>query len=273
MGLTELTWQPRYSSAALYTLLAGQVKSYHRHYRMGENSSVPVEVAQELLASVQYTLALAGEGGDPETALARGREILTQRLEQARQLHRLTAVTGDRQNQWRWEALEALGRYLDRYDLLHFAHRIPETVFYPPPVPVPGSLQGVDWACCYLNSLWLEDQILYSFSEQALKELYANLPPDYWEAPETICEQPLWNALGRKLLGLSLDSLLLSGEQRQAIAADVTPGAVARAEEAVCQELALPEHPAACAKAVMDRVKPRLLAALPNGALSRIFLG
>ena len=36
-------------SRDLYILLEKQVKSYHKSRHMGENSSVPAEIAQELL--------------------------------------------------------------------------------------------------------------------------------------------------------------------------------------------------------------------------------
>ncbi len=271
MGQIAFAGQPSYTPAELYGLLARQVQSYHAHRRMGENTSVPVELARELLESVGYTLEIAGEGGGIDGAVRRGQAILAQRREQAAQLHRLLLASGDWGNHW-WQALEELGRYLDRYDHRHLAHRVPEILLYPPAVPVPEGLRGMDWTWAYLNTLWAEVQILYGFSDQAIQELHGALPPDYWEAPENICEQPLWNALGRKLLGLPLDSLLLSGEQRQAAAAGFSPEGFAGAKEAVCRELGLPEHPAACAGAVMDRALPRLLAALPSGDLSRIFL-
>ena len=39
----------------LYSLLASQEKSYHKHYRMGSNSSVPTETARELMESIRNT--------------------------------------------------------------------------------------------------------------------------------------------------------------------------------------------------------------------------
>ena len=44
----------------MYLLMARQVQSYHKHRHMGNNSSVPVELAQELMESITYTINLVG---------------------------------------------------------------------------------------------------------------------------------------------------------------------------------------------------------------------
>ena len=44
----------------MYLLMGKQVQSYHKHRHMGNNSSVPVELAQELMASIEYTINQAG---------------------------------------------------------------------------------------------------------------------------------------------------------------------------------------------------------------------
>ena len=44
----------------IYPLLEKQVRSYHKHRHMGNNSSVPVELAQELMESIEYTIGLVG---------------------------------------------------------------------------------------------------------------------------------------------------------------------------------------------------------------------
>jgi len=42
----------------MYLLMAKQVQSYHKHRHMGNNSSVPVELAQELMESIEYDHAV-----------------------------------------------------------------------------------------------------------------------------------------------------------------------------------------------------------------------
>ncbi len=243
--------QPNFSPGNLYTLLAQQVKSYQKYYHLGDNTSVPTETAQELLKSIQYTLTIAPEG------LRQGQAILAGRLEEAKRLYRLVAGTELGQGSWFWDTMQELGRYLDRYEPLHFAHRGPELLCYPIALPVPEGILGVEEALFCLNCLWLENQILYSFPDGTLEDLQAQLPRDYWEGPEILCQRPLLNAVGRVLLNLPLDTLLL-GELRGELPL-LTRDTILQAGEKVCECLRLPPEPAAYAQAVLKDILPRLL--------------
>lgn len=204
----------------LYALLDEQVKSYHRQRNMGANSSVPTELARELIASVEYTIGLVG-GPDGRRDLVEqlrlGQQILGQRLENAGKLLRLVSATGpDWQTECRWDAICALKQYLASYDLLHLAHQGPD-VFYPPAIPVPAQLQGVDAALFYLNVLWAENQDMADFSQEELAALWARLPADtlnQWE-------QVLLNSLGKQILGA--DGLVFTEGERAALGALPTP--------------------------------------------------
>ena len=44
----------------MYRLCGKQVQSYHKHHHMGSNSSVSMELAQELMESILYTTNLVG---------------------------------------------------------------------------------------------------------------------------------------------------------------------------------------------------------------------
>ena len=208
-------------SRDLYALLEKQVKSYHKHRHMGENSSVPVETAQELLQSVWYTLELSG-GYTPDLALElqllRGQEILKKRLEDAKKLHRLVSATApDFRTDFHWDTVEALGRWLDAYDLLHFAHQGPEILDYPLLMPVPEELKGLDYGLFYLNALWRENQILHSLSQEAVENLHLRCPPGWWDGPQNLCEQPLFNALALAILDLPPGDLTVSNAQEEAL--------------------------------------------------------
>lgn len=266
---------PPREQLALYELLGKQVKSYHRHYHMGENTSVPTEVAQALLRSIWYTLDL-GPGDTLADRLRSGQALLEERLEAAKMLQKLVAdTTPEYESQCRWEAVSALGRYLQGYDHLHFAHRGPEELFYPLLARMPEDAQGLDEARFYLNCLWLENLLLQAFPEGAVEALYAQLPPDYWEAPQNLCEQPLINGLGRVLLRKPLDSLTLTDGDLAALTGLLTADAKKRlseAMEALCAGLKLTPAAAEYARGLLPELLPRLNAALPGGDLSYIFL-
>ncbi len=259
--MNKLQYRGLENPGALYQLLANQVKCYHKHYHMGENSSVPVEVAQELLASICYTLELAGQGGSADARLRRGQTVLAGHLEEAQQLYRLVTATQWGQGSWFWEDMAQIGNYLARYDHLHFAHRSPELLCYPTALPIPQGMQGIDAALFYLNCLWVENQILFQFPEEVLAEFWTALPWDFWQGPEILCQRPLLNAAGRVLLGLPLESLLLDEEEKTALLPQLSRENVTVAAERVFAALSLTADVACYARAAIAEVLPRLLAA------------
>ena len=86
----------------MYLLMGKQVQSYHKHRHMGNNSSVPVELAQELMESIEYTIGLVGgvyAHRNIEETLVLGQEILESRLSKAKSMLVLLAV------EWLWVLL------------------------------------------------------------------------------------------------------------------------------------------------------------------------
>ena len=195
----------------MHLLMEKQVKSYHRHHRMGSNTSIPQELARELLESLEYTLDLAGGmGGDVEKTLRQGQEILAYRLEQAKKLLSLVYATApDWQTECRWEALRYLGQYLDSYDHLHLAHKGPEELFYPILIAPPEGIRGIDSCLFYLHILWIENQILAGLPEGAPEALWDRLPTGTLNQ----CEQVLLNGLGKALINGGLESLVFRQEE------------------------------------------------------------
>jgi len=197
----------------VYSLLGKQVQSYHRHRHMGNNSSVPMELAQELLESIDFTLQQAGgiyAHENAEKALRAGQLILTEKQNQAKSLLKLVSATAPRwQTECRWEALRVLAAYLDSYDPLHLAHRGPEELFYPVLVAPPEGIQGIDEGLFYLNILWFENQILASVPENTLSALWNRLPCDTLNQ----CEQLLVSCMGKCLIGSPVDPILFTPEE------------------------------------------------------------
>lgn len=197
----------------MHLLMKKQVRSYHKHRHMGENTSVPVELAQELMESVEYTVNLAGgiyAHGSIEEALRVGQELLNGRLAKARSLLELVNGTAPKwQPECRWEALRVLRRYLECYDPLHLAHQGPEDLFYPIPISLPEGLRGIDSGLFYLNVLWIENQIMDAVSEETLDALWDRLPA----AVLNPCEQLLRNAVGKILIGTDIEPLAFQQEE------------------------------------------------------------
>lgn len=202
----------------MYVLMGKQVESYHKHRHMGSSSSVPVELAQELMESIDYTLQLAG-GIYANTNIAEslkiGQEILNSKQQKASSLYELVCATAPQwQTECRWEALHYLRHYLDTYDHLHLAHREPDELFYPILYSQPEGIRGVDCCIFYLNVMWIENQIMAGVPDEMLEPFW-----DYL-MPETLnqCEQLLLNGIGKAVLGTEIHSLLFGPEDYRKIA-------------------------------------------------------
>lgn len=191
----------------MYLLMAKQVQSYHKHRHMGSNSSVPVELAQELMESIEYTISLVGgvyAHRNINEALIHGQEILESKLSKAKSMLELVNGTAPQfQTECRWEALRYLSHYLDHYDHLHLAHIGPDDLFYPILISPPEGILGIDSCIFYLNILWIENQIMAGVPDNALEGFWDRLPA----ATLNTCEQLLINGVGKALIGSNLNQL------------------------------------------------------------------
>lgn len=242
----------------MYLLIAKQVQSYHRHRHMGNNSSVPIELAQELMESIEYTINLVGgvyAYKNIEDALRLGQEILKCRLDKAKSMLDLVNGTAPRwQTECRWDALRYLRHYLDHYDHLHLAHKGPDELFYPILISPPEGIQGIDSCIFYLNILWIENQIMAGVPEDALEEFWNRLPP----AALNQCEHLLINGIGKALLGTGIDPLVFETEERIQLIIALVTGSEERLNDAaklLCHWLDLKDENA---RMYVDAVIPQL---------------
>ena len=208
----------------MYLLMGKQVQSYHKHRHMGNNSSVPVELAQELMESIEYTIGLVGgvyAHRNIGEALVLGQEVLKSKLSKAKSMLELVNGTAPQwQTECRWEALRYLRHYLEQYDLLHLAHKVPEDLFYPILISPPEGIQGIDSCIFYLNILWIENQIMAGVPEDALEQFWDRLPA----ATLNQCEHLLINGIGKALLRTGIDPLVFETEEHmQLIVALMSP--------------------------------------------------
>lgn len=260
----------------MYLLLGKQVKSYHKQRHMGENSSVPVELAQELMESIEYTMNLVGglhAHRNVENALRLGQAVLEDRLSKTKSMLELVNGTAPQwQTECRWEALRYLRHYLEQYDHLHLAHRGPDDLFYPIPVSVPEGLKGIDLGLFYLNVLWLENQIMAGFDDTALEQLWSRLPTDTLNQ----CEQVALNSIGKAIRYERRDDLIFTEVERGELCAILSNQpireTVQHAAIRMCRWLDLPEDGSAYLCAITAQIVPRLEAALQHDNLSAIFL-
>ena len=242
----------------MYLLIGTQVQSYHKHRHMGNNSSVPVELAQELMESIEYTIGLVGgvyAYRNIEEALVLGQEILESKLSKAKSMLELVNGTAPQwQTECRWEALRYLRHYLEQYDYLHLAHRGPNDLFYPLLISPPEGIQGIDSCLFYLNILWIENQIMAGVSDNALDQFWDRLP----SATLNQCEHLLINGIGKALLGTGIDPLVFEAEEHMQLIVALmraTEEGLREAAKLLCQWLNLKDENA---KMYVETVIPQL---------------
>lgn len=267
----------------LYILLGKQVRSYHKHRHMGENSSVPTELAQELTDSVVYTLGLVGGALSAENldkALLSGQKLLEDKLRQAKaRLSLVMATPPQWQTECRWDALRCLERFLRSYDPLHLAHRIPQELFYPILVPVPDGVQGIDHCLFYLNVMWLENQIMAAAEEMDAESLWELLSRDICCTSGNQCEQLLVNGMGKIMVSPASKTLLFQAREREKLCEILrqTPPeqrkqCLYQAAELLCERFELTAAAADYIRAAAAQLSPRLEGPLSMEAMEAIFL-
>lgn len=260
----------------MYLLMAKQVQSYHKHRHMGNNSSVPVELAQELMESIEYTINLVGgvyTHSNVEEALRLGQEILERRLTKAKSMLQLVNATAPQwQTECRWEALRYLRHYLEQYDHLHLAHKGPDDLFYPILISPPEGIQGIDSCLFYLNIMWIENQIMAGMSDDALEQFWDRLPVGTLNQ----CEHLLINGMGKALLGTGINPLVFETEEHMQLVVALmiaTEDKLKNAAKLLCQWLNLKDENA---RMYVESVVPQLTMWIGdnvrNGNLENIFI-
>lgn len=264
----------------MYVLLGKQVKRYHKHRHMGENTSVPVELALELMESIEYTLSLTGgiyENQNIEDALSVGQNVLDTKVQKAKSMLQLVIGTAPQwQTDCRWEALRCLEQYLAAYDHLHLAHRTPDGLFYPILVTVPDGIRGIDVCLFYLNIMWLENQIMAGVADPHLELFWDRLPPDTLNQ----CEQLLMNGIGKAIVAPCLDGLVFRENEHIALSSNLK-GKTAEelqkeldhAAQRLCEWLNLKDaNVIAYAKSIVPFLQSRMEGAIIHGNLEELFL-
>ena len=260
----------------MYWICGKQVQSYHKHRHMGNNSSVPIELAQDLMESITYTINLVGgvyTNRNIEEALKLGQEILESRLAKAKSMLELVNATAPQwQTECRWEALRYLRHYLEQYDHLHLAHKGPEDLFYPILISPPEGIQGIDSCLFYLNIMWIENQIMAGVPDDALEQFWDRLPA----ATLNQCEHLLINGIGKALLGTGIDPLIFeTGEHMQLIVVlmRATEERLRDAVKLLCEWLNLKDENA---RMYVEAVVPQLTMwigdEVRNGNLDNLFI-
>ena len=258
----------------------------------GEGSgSLPVEVAGEMLHSLQFVLGAALKGfPSPEEAAAALKErplselyneglgrvrqkLRTVRLLQRRILSRLFQTPNVF---WRSTIEGGVNGFFRLYRPEFAAHEIHITADYPPLLGRPA-LQGAEFMERYLEEIDGENAFLRAFSHRAVHRLLLGLSREYASAPVNLFEPVCLSALGLTLCGRSPVTLDLTPGEVDRLAcgfenrAMIRP-ALEKALNLLAEQPELPGRALRYAAQCLPRLEESIRAALSLGKPERAFL-
>lgn len=271
----------------LWELLGKQTE----RYTSKDSTSVTIETAQELLASLWYTITVdLDETGTPYNRLLsdelmpfvkQGQTILQDKLEATKRLWEAVYRTSPEiQNYYYTDTLRGIGDYLKRYDLFYFAHRKPSFIDYPLLNATSETIQGLTYTEQYLKGMLAENLLIHGFEKNAVICVLQTDAPDYQEHYLNLCEQSITNALGLAIIRKNVRTLRLGLEEQAEILEMMQNRSCEKQREflhvaalSICNQMEITD------KWIMDYVTsfcdtllPRIEAALERMDMSNIFI-
>jgi hypothetical protein len=273
--------------ANLLTLLAERVKSY----TMGDSSSVPIEIAEQLYQSICFSIGLYLKASDHSLALlitaspkqvlkAAWAEIEAQIKIGKKLLRQVKATRSHIKNISYEDTLKEVTDFFKNYDYRLFAHEIPCSIDYQLSSPVNESLKGIEYINEYLRRLLIENTFCQCFHGAQMAALLYSYSVDYIDLLINLYEPAAINAVALSMLKGNILELDISPSQRELLSLlfqkwseDEAKRNLFQAAEDLCDFLDIQD---AAAKDYLKKTAlaayPRIKAALPAHRLDKIFL-
>lgn len=96
--------------------------------------------------------------------------------------------------------MKSISGFWKMYDIRFFSHKIPCDIEYPLALPLPDSLQGVDYINRYLADLWCENRFLSEYEADDMAPVLARYCPGFEDLPVNLFEPIAANALALAIL-------------------------------------------------------------------------
>ncbi|KEZ85662.1 hypothetical protein IO99_13425 [Clostridium sulfidigenes] len=197
-------------------------------YTMGDSTSVPIEIAEELLNSICFSLGLELR------ELMNAKEVLMEEdisdllktswskiaslMERGKKL--LEAVrksSPNIENISYKDTLNEIDRFFNKYDYRFFAHKIDCSIDYQLSNAISEKLQGIEYINEYLKALLIENEFCICFDKDNIIYILNSYCSDYKELLINIFEPILTNAIGLDILGRDILTLEISALQRETL--------------------------------------------------------
>jgi Family of unknown function (DUF6179) len=202
------------------------LSKHTERYTMGDSTSVPIEVAEELLNSICFSIGLELQGLNNPKEVLIGEDVshllkdswskIDSMIEMGKKLlGEVKENSPNIENISYNDTLNEIGEFFKRYDYRFFAHKIDCSIDYQLSNPVSEKLQGIEYINEYLKSLLTENEFCKSFDKDKVIYILNSYCPDYKGLLINIFEPILTNAVGLDILGEDILSLEISAMERE----------------------------------------------------------
>lgn len=210
----------------LWSLLEKRTKLY----TMGDSTSIPKEIAEELLNSICFTLGINTENSvetlyqlknvNLEEKYNQGLKVIEKKIEAGKHLWERTCFNTPKiDNISMNSTLKSIGIFWKRHDYNFFAHDIPCDIDYQLCHAVPTTFLGIDYINQWLLNITIENEFLLRFHSDLCIKLLESYCKDYKGLLINLYEPIATNALGLALIGGNISKLNITEVDRKKIAA------------------------------------------------------
>ena len=212
----------------------------------GDSTSLRVEVAEELMASIRFTLRFYCTENklpcrmllqtDLPILFAKAQAQLLAVLKDAQTVYRRMAqsirLLGSRSLA---DTLHGMANFFARYDARLFAHASPGDIDYQLCHPIPESVQGIQYIRAYLMHLAMEDALLSRLDETRTVRLLRRVNPLYGELLINLYEPVAQQVTALAFLGSGVTLLEVTHAQGAWLAEKLTATPKAEAVQLLLQ--------------------------------------
>ena len=271
----------------LWTLL-GKVT---QRYTMNDSSSVPIEVAEELLKSICFLLNKSMEDSKSKIKLLKDEELEEVWKNSWKGVEKDIAKSKDLlekvintsiciENISYDDTVLEIARGLKFYDYRFLAHEVPCSIDYQLSNPVSEKLQGIDFINEYLKRLLFENEFCNNFDKAKIIELLKSYCEDYQELLINIFEPVFTNIIGLEVLGSDIYKIEIEDVERKVLLfifnkmdKSEIKKEIITACNSICNKLKISkEDEIKYMKETALNLLPRIEVGIKNNSLENIFL-
>ncbi|ADL53328.1 DUF6179 domain-containing protein [Clostridium cellulovorans] len=210
--------------AKLWKLLGKRTE----RYTMGDSTSIPVEIAEELLNSIFFSLELELREltnvsevlieKDINDLLEASWNKITSLIDEGKNLLELVKKSStDVENISYNDTLNEIGKFFYKYNYRFFAHKIDCSIDYQLSNPISEKFQGIEYINEYLKALLIENEFCRCFDKDNISYILNRQSSDYKELLINIFDPILTNSIGLNILGEDILKLEITPLQRETL--------------------------------------------------------